>query len=314
MKQASDSALITPAPLRPGDRIAIISPASRVKDEYVDGAARLLRERGFDVRVMPSALGPADGSYASSLRSRISDLSDALTDSSVKCILCARGGYGCIHLLQQMATEEVRSNPKWLIGFSDVSALHALWLKSGVRSIHGPMAKHLTLHPEDESTKALLALMTGSPMHYTVAPHPYNRAGHASGTLRGGNLAVLNSLAATPYDILTASEEEDVILFIEDISEAIYAVERMLVRLDLAGVLRRVKGLIIGQFTEYRPDANYASMDDMISALLSRCEITGIPVAFNFPTGHVDFNLPLVEGEKVIFKVNSGEVTLSSAQ
>lgn len=307
--------MITPPPLRKGDRIAIISPATTVKAEYVAGAADMLSRRGFDVKIMPSALGPADGSYASSLESRLDDLRNALSDPGVKCIFCARGGYGCIHLLPHISSDEIRANPKWLVGFSDISALHALWLRSGVKSIHAPMAKHLTLSPEDdEATLSLLEILNGERnMDYRVAPDRRNLSGCAEGTLRGGNLAVLNSLAATPYDILTAPPDEEVILFIEDVSEAIYAVERMLFRLYLGGVLRRIKGLIIGQFTEYRPDRNFNSMYDMISSLLKRCGIKEIPVAFNFPTGHVDYNLPLIEGERAVLTVKPDKVTLVTA-
>ncbi len=274
----------------------------------------MLRSQDFDPVVMPSALGPAHGSFAASLDGRLHDLRASLLDPEVKCIFCARGGYGCIHLLPFISGEEVRNNPKWIVGFSDISALHALWLRSGVKSLHSPMAKHLTLLPEDdEATAALFGILKGERrMDYRVAPHELNIPGHAEATLKGGNLAVLNSLAATPYDILTAPEGEDVILFIEDVSEAIYAVERMLIRLSLAGVLRRIKGLIVGQFTEYRPDRNFSTMNEMISTLMRRCGINDIPVAFNFPTGHVDYNLPLIEGERVVFSVTPDEVTLRS--
>lgn len=303
-----------PPPLCRGDKIAIISPATTVKEEYVIGADDMLRHIGFNVEVMPSALGPADGSFASSFESRLADLRTALSDPETKCILCARGGYGCVHLLPYISEEEIRLNPKWIVGFSDISALHALWLKAGVASLHAPMAKHLTLLPSDDiSTICMIGILRGEEvMDYTVSTSPYNRTGAASGRLQGGNLAVLNGLAATPYDILQVDGEEEIILFIEDISEAIYAVERMLLRLNMAGVLKRIKGLIVGRFTEYRPDRNYSSMEEMISSLLCRCGIKGIPVAFNFPTGHVDFNLPLIEGDRVKLIVNEDEVRLIS--
>lgn len=305
---------ITPSPLRPGDKIAIFAPATTVKREYVEGAAEMLSREGFSVEIMPSALGPSDGSYAASFDTRLADLRKALADPEVKCILCARGGYGCNRLLPHIPTEEIRQNPKWIIGFSDISALHALWLTAGVKSLHAPMAKHLTILPSDDpSTSALLAILRGERrIDYKIPPTPYNRPGTATGRLQGGNLAVLNGLAATPYDILTAAPGERVILFIEDISEAIYAVERMLVRLYMSGFMHRIAGLIVGQFTEYRPDLNFPSMEAMIDTFLSRCHITGIPVAFNFPTGHVDLNLPLIEGEEVTLKVTELGVTLTS--
>lgn len=302
-----------PAPLTAGDRIAILSPATMVKEEYVRGAEQFLGGMGYNPVVLPGANGPADGSFASSLQSRVADMRFALTDPSIKAILCARGGYGCIQMLPEIPFSMVTDNPKWIIGFSDVSALHALWLKAGVASLHAPMAKHLTLEgADDPATVALLDILSGkSGMDYQTEPHPFNRFGMARGRLQGGNIAVLNGLAATPYDILDVREGEDVILFIEDISEAIYAVERMLMRLYLSGSLQRLKGLIIGQFTEYRADLNHKSMEEMIHRLLLRLGISNIPVAFNFPVGHVKENLPMIEGAKVAFEVTPDAVTLS---
>lgn len=294
--------MIYPSRLRQGDGIAIVSPASTVKEEYIDGAARLLSEAGYRPVVMPHAKGPASGSYAASEEGRTSDLLAALTDPGIKAILCARGGYGCVHLLPHIPPATVRANPKWLIGYSDVSALHALWLKSGVASIHGPMAKHLSEEGRSHhATAHLLRLLSESPeMDYRSEANPYNRTGQATGRLAGGNLAVLNGLSATEFDILGSNDDKDGrIIFVEDISEPIYAVERMLTRLWLSGALKRARGLIFGRFTEYRPDRNFKSMEEMADSFLRRAGISDIPVVFGFPTGHVADNLPLVEGAMV---------------
>lgn len=307
-----------PLPLMEGCKVAIVSPATVVKEEFIRGAASFLEGRGYDPLVMPSALGPASGSYAASHESRLHDLREAVENPEVGAVLCARGGYGCVHLIADpKLAEAVATHPKWLVGFSDVSALHALWHACGVASIHGPMAKHIaTEAPDDPCTGELLRLMTGNPtMDYSFpSSSQYNRRGRAIGELRGGNLAVLNGLANTPYDMLSVGSDESVILFIEDISEAIYAVERMLTRLHLSGSLSRLKGLIVGQFTEYRPDRNFESMEAMIDALLTRCGITDIPMAFNFPVGHVSTNYPLIEGATVEFTVTSEHVKLISLQ
>lgn len=306
--------MIYPESLRPGDRIAIISPATTVKEEYIDGCVDVLRASGFDPVVMPSAKGPADGTFAASVEARVTDLKDALHDRSVKAILCARGGYGCVHLIPHFNDEEIRANAKWLIGFSDVSALHALWHRAGVASVHGPMAKHLTLlGADDPCTQALLSILTtGAGIDYATEPHSLDRQGEATGRLLGGNLAVLNGLAATDLDLLTGKDPDGVILFIEDIAEPVYKVERVLTRLYLSGALGRIRGLIVGQFTEYKPDRNHASMEEMISRLLDRYKISGIPVAFGFPVGHTDFNLPLIEGDNVTLTVGKDGVKLQS--
>ncbi|MDE6578496.1 MAG: LD-carboxypeptidase, partial [Muribaculaceae bacterium] len=265
----------SPDPLKRGDKIAILSPATTVAPEYVAGAADFFAKKGYEPVVLAGAIGPASGSFASSLEQRIEDLRYALRSEEIKGILCARGGYGCVHLLSELSEEEIAAHPKWLIGFSDISALHALWLKAGVCSIHGPMAKHITLEDEDDFCAcSLLDILSGKrEVTYKTDAHPFNREGEACGMLKGGNLAVLNGLASTPYDILEVREGEDVILFLEDVSEAIYAVERMLTRLYLSGTLRKIKGLIVGQFTEYRPDRNHKNMEAMIDSFLRRYAI-----------------------------------------
>ncbi|MDE5675379.1 MAG: LD-carboxypeptidase [Muribaculaceae bacterium] len=306
--------MVFPNKLKKGDVVAMVSPATMVKEEYVKGGADFLKKMGYVPRLMPGVLSSPDGSFASSREQRVADIRDALRDPEVKAIFCTRGGYGCVQLISEIPMDEVRNNPKWIIGFSDISALHALWYKSGVASLHAPMAKHLAIEPADDVSTAHLfrILAEGPEMDYETAPHAFNRCGHAQGVLRGGNLAVLNGLASTPFDLLEVGEGEDVILFIEDISEAIYAVERMLARLYLCGTLQRIKGLIVGRFTEYRPDLNHESMEGMIDALLRRYDIKDIPVAFNFPTGHVRDNYPLVEGAVVTLDVDQDRTVLKT--
>ena len=297
--------LLMPSPLHSGSRIAIISPASIVKEEYIDGAVEFLRVHGYEGVVMPHAKGPADGCYAASPADRLSDFMRAWSDSSIDAVLCARGGYGTAHLLPKLSTGFLRDNAKWLVGFSDISAFHAALLHAGVASIHGPMARHLCENPGNGATAALMSLLSGGGMDYEVPTHPLSRPGEARGRLMGGNLAVLNGLAATPYDIFERAWHEDVILFLEDVSEAIYAVERMLWRLYMAGTLHRLKGLIFGRFTEYRPSAKFSAMEEMLASLLRRIGLAGLPVAFGFPVGHVDDNLPLVEGAEVTLSIGT---------
>lgn len=299
--------ILIPRPLHAGSRIAIISPASIVREEYIDGAVEFLRGKGYCPEVMPHAKGPADGCYAASAGDRLADFLRAWTDPGIDAVLCSRGGYGTAHLLPHLPADLLRDNAKWLVGFSDISALHAALLGAGVASIHGPMAKHLCENPDSEATHALMNLLAGARMDYEVPTHSLSRPGRAEGRLAGGNLAVLNGLAATPCDLFARAAAEDVILFVEDVSEAIYAVERMLWRLYMAGTLHRVKGLIFGQFTDYRSSVRFGTMEEMLDSLLVRIGLSDIPVAFGFPTGHVDHNLPLVEGATVCLE--TGDAT-----
>lgn len=302
-------------------KFAIISPATEVKPLYITGAELELRRRGHEVWTAPHARGPRFGTFAASDADRLADLRAALADPSVDVILCARGGYGCVHLLSEELQELVRRNPKWLVGFSDVSALHALWLKAGAPALHASMAKQLALYaPEYQpgevqdflapelgpdadregvivSADAMTSILGGADrVEYSFTPlSSLNAPAHAEGRIAGGNLAVLNGLAGTPWDILTPEYLKGKILFLEDVGEKIYQVERMLTRLHLAGVFRSVEAVIFGQFTDYRPDANYPSMESMIADRFRRWGVS-CPVALGMPVGHQPHNLPIPEG------------------
>lgn len=307
--------IIIPRPVRKEGKVALIGPATRIKPEIVEAFIRLYEEHpeempGGELIVYPSVLDRNScGSYAASLAQRVADFTDAWGRDDIDLVICARGGYGCVHLLDYLSLDFIAAHPKWLVGFSDVSALHALLQKCGIVSIHGGMAKQLV---EDAGSgydcyrKAFKGLVEAvwPALAYRVAPHPYNRPGECRGRLLGGNLAVLNGLAATPYDMMAEALTEDVLLFLEDVSEPIYAVERMLYRLHLQGVFRKVKGILIGQFTDWKSDRNYESMYDMIDARFAEWSIT-CPVVFDFPVGHNDRNVPLFEGAEATLQVNS---------
>lgn len=322
-----------PKPIKRGDKIAILSPATIVNPDYIDGAASFFQSEGFEPVIMPHAKGPAQGSYAASDADRVSDIVEAYRDPSIRAILCARGGYGCNHLLPLLPSDLMTADPKWFIGFSDISALHAFNYMSnsecGIQpstfhgALHAPMAKHLSTLPADHyCTRALMRILTeGFPMEYQVPSHPLSVSGKAEGTLIGGNLAVINGLADTPFDPLRLSGPK--ILFIEDISEAIYAVERMLIRMKLSGRLNEVTGIICGHFTEYKPDRNFPTMEKMLShtlspnlssdhpALHSKISIQTSTLALGFPAGHTDDNLPLPLGAKATLTVTPQTTTLT---
>lgn len=314
--------MFLPPPVRPESKVALIAPASRIDPAIVDALIEAYKTHGdefpgSELVVYPSVRDAgACGSYSASVERRIADLHDALADEDVDLIICARGGYGCVHLADSFHSDFISSHPKWLVGFSDVSALHALFLKAGVASIHGGMAKQLVentdcgYRPYRRQLKALVE--TSHPQFsYCADADRRNICGSGEGILIGGNLAVLNGLAATPLDLMGQCLKEDVILFIEDISEPIYAVERMLWRLHLQGVLDSVKGILVGQFTEWKPDRNFVSMYEMISSAFRAWNVS-CPVAFNFPVGHNDHNVPLIEGARVCLSVDSRHVILES--
>lgn len=278
--------VIIPEPLAPADRIAIASPSGAVRPELVDAAAAIIAAAGFAPVVMPHAKGRS-GSYSAPAISRFADMAAAVADRSIRAILCARGGYGAVHLLPSLDEMPLRANPKWLIGFSDISALHALWASRGIASIHGPMARHLSVnglgHP---GTQALFAILRGESVAVIAPPHLLNREGDARATLAGGNLAVLSGLVNTPYDMFRPGT----ILVLEDINEPIYRIERMLWQLRLSGTLGSLAGLVLGNFKGADPDANHAAVEDMIAEMTAPYSY---PVAFGAPVGHILENMPL---------------------
>lgn len=296
-----------PPYLRKGDKIAIISPATEIKPEYIDGAEAYLSARGYRPVVMPHARGPRHGTFAASDDDRTADFLSALTDPEIKLIFCSRGGYGCVHLMDHVTTDMIRRNPKWLLGFSDISVLHALWQKAGVASLHASMAKQLALFPDSDITEQTMRILEGT---LATPENPYRiGCGKAEmviggkdggedairGVLTGGNLAVLNGLASTPLDILSPDHLRGKILVLEDVGEKIYQIERMLTRLHLSGALDAPEALVFGQFTDYQPDRNFPSMNDMIAYRLDRWGVA-TPSLLDFPAGHTDSNAPIPLG------------------
>lgn len=296
--------MIIPRSLGPGAKIAIVSPSSIIKPQNVYNALPVLRDRGWEPVVSPHAFD-RHGSFAGTADNRYSDLADALTDPGVGAILCSRGGYGAVHLLERLARLPLEETPKWLIGFSDISALHALLTSRGIASIHAPMAKALADHGGDNAdNRALLDFLAGEGLEYSLDPSPLNRPGDATGLLVGGNLSVISDLVGTPFDVIKPRR----ILFIEDVNEPIYKIERMLYQLRLSGVLADLAGLIVGKFSGCAPDADFASVNNIVADLTRDYSY---PVAYDIPVGHVTHNIPLVCGAACSLSVGESSVEIS---
>lgn len=287
---------IFPAPLRRGDTIAICSPAGKIDPKIVNGAIEVLRGQGYEIKLMPHALGEY-GSFSGTPEERYADLRDAFADPDVRAILCSRGGYGVVHILDRLDKLPLADDPKWVIGFSDISALHALMARKGIASVHSSMCAHIKEGAADPDNEALLDILGGGRPVHIFDSHDFDRPGIATGRLVGGNVAVLADLVSTPFDLI----QPDTILFIEDIAEPIYKIERILYQLRLSGVLGRLRGLIVGQFTDYKPSDDHPDMESMIRAAVAPYDY---PVAFNVPVGHVDHNIPLIESATVTLKVS----------
>jgi len=293
-----------PAPLKEGDKVAIVSPASKINPLLIDAAVAQLRREGFDAEVMPHAKGEC-GSFSGTVAERLCDMRNALEDGDVRAVLCSRGGYGAVHLLGELDGLPAEAFDKWLIGFSDITALHALWGKKGVASMHGAMTKYIGKGPRGfRFYDKELDVLRGGKCDASFACHDANVDGVAMGKIAGGNLAVLGGLIGTPFDPI----KPGCILFIEDIAEPIYKVERILWQLRLKGVFDVIGGLMVGQFTEYSPSADHASVEDMMESFFRDYSF---PRAYGLPIGHIDDNHPLLLNTMATLTVTSASTTLT---
>ena len=305
----SNNRLIFPPLVEEGDEVIILSPSSKIDKRFVQGAKKRLQSWGLRVQRAPHVLS-SHGTYAGSIEQRLKDLQSALDDERAKIIFCSRGGYGAVHLVGKLDFTRFREHPKWLIGFSDITALHNVLQHEGYVSLHAPMARHLTVEPADDpATQALHDLLFGLPVaSYSAAPHKLNRKGNSGGTLRGGNLAVFYGLRGTPWDIPAPGT----ILFIEDVGERPHSVERMLYNLKLGGVLEQLSGLIVGQFTEYEERKQLGK--ELYGAIADLVKEYDYPVCFDFPVGHVTHNMPLLNGAEAELTVGRQGATLTMHQ
>ena len=288
-----------PAFLQPNDQIRIISPSGSINPEFIDGATKALNNWGLQVTEGEFARNEY-GRFAGTRQQRIADLQNALNDSDVKAILCSRGGYGIAQIIDKLDFTEFVKSPKWLIGFSDVTILHNAITNLGFASIHGIMAKHLTeLSEEAEPVIRFREMLFGTMPTYTFPYHHLNRPGSASGKLIGGNLSVLMALRGSQFDL----DYSEAILFIEDIAERPYHIDRMMQNLRFSGALASLSGLIVGQFSDCEEDP--LMMQTISEIILDAVQGYDFPVCFDFPAGHVDNNLPLMVGTKIQLNVST---------
>ena len=260
------------------------------------------------------------GRYAATPAERTEDAVDALTDKKVGLVLCSRGGYGMQQIIDRIE-QGVRTrgyNGAAVCGFSDITELHQLIARLGGCSIHGIMCKPIATLPDDaEPWQALRRILRGEACDYTVEPDALNRQGEAQGILHGGNMAVLCGLSGTEYDIrrlIDADREagRQTLLFIEDVGEHHYKIDRMMHQLRLSGVLERISGLIVGQFADCEDDEQMGCT--LMESIAEAVKEYDYPVLFGFPAGHVTYNLPLVLGAEARMEVTkkAGRVTCSA--
>lgn len=298
--------IIFPEPLKKGAKIAVISPAGAVEVSQLEKGIEMIRKKGFEP-VLGEHLYTkfSNGyNYAGTEKERIKDINWALNDKEISAIWASRGGYGCQHLVQHLDLKNFTKNPKWYIGYSDNTVIQSYLLKKGFASIHGQTIKTSSFGVTEESYDLIFDVLKGKKLKYALKSYELNKPGNMEGKLIGGNLALIYALLGTPYSF----DFKDKILFIEDIGENFYALDRMIMSLELAGVFKKIKGLIVGGMTnmgDEKDNKDYEeSFDGFAYTLISeRISKYKFPVVFGFPNGHIKDNRPLLIGGNAKVKV-----------
>lgn len=292
--------------LKQGDTIAVISPSYATSEENIEKGMDVIRSWGFTPVKSPNLNKTYLVKYAGTISERAADMEWAYNNDQVKGIMCTRGGYGCIQLLDILPADLFTKHPKWLIGYSDITTLHSASVKAGVMSIHGTMLTSLVgTQGQADDDKLLVNLLKGDIPHYDWTTTLDNKPGTAQGTLVGGNLCTMAPIIGSAYDFTTKG---DIILFIEEIGENARNIDRILYSLKVHGTLHRVKGIITGDFYENGDEFQIGNIEDMIRK--HTYQDVNIPIAHGFHAGHAGVNYPLIEGAKVTLKVNDHQATL----
>ncbi|KEY18028.1 S66 peptidase family protein [Kaistella antarctica] len=294
--------IIFPKSVKKGDKIAIISPAGAVEEQQLEKGLLMIEQKGFEP-VLGEHLYTQFShgyNYAGTEKERISDLNWAFNDEDISAIWTSRGGYGCQHLLGHLQLSKFKRNPKWYIGYSDNTVIQSFLLKNNFASINGQTIKTSSFGVTDESYDFIFNILQGKKPRYYLESNLLNKTGRVDGQLIGGNLALVYALLGSPYSF----DFKDKILFIEEIGEKYYALDRMLISLELAGVFRKIKGLIIGgmiNMGDEKDNKNYEeSFDDFSNQIISeRIKKYNFPTLFGFPNGHILDNKPLIIGANI---------------
>lgn len=306
--------LIVPPFLKPGDTIGITCPAGDITAKDIEPAVQLIESWGFRIKV-GDTVGKKDFIFGGTDEERAADLQRMLRDPELSAILCARGGYGCVRIIDSLDFSALTAKPKWIIGFSDITVLLChLHTNFNMASIHSKMCNSF---PDDwtkaepmqaDSILSIRQALFGEKMEYIVAPHPQNRAGYAEAPLVGGNLKTIESLAGTRSDIDTAGK----ILFVEDTGEYLYSIDRMFWHLERMGKLARLAGLVVGGFKVKPDDPGEEFGHSVYDIVADRIKPYSFPVCFDFPVGHQKNNFALRYGMTHVFEVKPESVQFHS--
>lgn len=302
-----------PPYLKPGDSIGITSPAGFITSDEIQPAVEVLKSWGYNITT-GTTIGKRQNTFGGTDEERSADLQNMLDDPNIAAIMCARGGYGVVRIIDSLNWTKFKKNPKWVIGFSDVTVLHNhIHAHCGIASIHSKMTNSFpdNLNGAEpvrvQTINSIGDALSGKQMHYSASPNAKNKCGVAEGVLTGGNLKLLESLAGTASDIAT----KDKILFVEDTGEYLYSIDRMFWNLKRTGKLNGLKGLIVGGFKIKPDDEGEEFGKSLQDIVLEKVAEYNYPVCFNFPVGHQVANFALKCGVKHKLFVQQNRINLT---
>lgn len=297
--------VIPPPFLSKGDEIRIVAPASAVQKEYIEQTMAALRNQGFKVS-LGNHIFSNYFQFAGTDAERTEDFQNALDDEHVRAVFCARGGYGSVRIVDKIDFSPLKIRPKWIAGFSDITIFHNhLNCNYRIASIHSPMPVNFHNPGFQKNLARFHDILGGEKPAFQFSGNTLNRPGICSGELTGGNLSILCSLQSTPYETDTQGK----ILFIEDVGEQHYRLDRLLYILKLSGRLKHLSGLIIGGMTEMY-DNKRPFGKTPYEIILDAVKDYDFPVAFDFPAGHTARNLPFILGLEISMEINHEGVTI----
>lgn len=300
----SQQIMITPPYLQKGDTVALVATARKNIDDNLKPTIDLLKSWGIEA-VIGSSIGLDYHQLAGTDEQRAGDFQKQLDNPNIKAIWCVRGGYGTVRMLDLLDFTKFKQHPKWVIGFSDVTVLHNHLNTMGYKSIHGVMPVTIP-RATPAAISSMKSSLFGEPLSYSIPPHAMNRFGQGTGEIVGGNLSILYSLLGSP----SAIDCKDKILFIEDLDEYLYHIDRMMMNLRRNGCIENLKGIIIGGMTKMK-DNEVPWGKNALEIIDDVTKKYNIPVIFNFPAGHIQDNRALIMGSKISIDVNASGSTVT---
>jgi muramoyltetrapeptide carboxypeptidase len=300
--------MVKPPLLKSGDTIVIVAPARKIKPDDVAQASGIFKHWGLHVELSENLFSPSHSYLAGNDEQRLHDFQTALDDPSVRCIICARGGYGTTRILDRLDFTNLKDNPKWIAGFSDITALHLKLASLGIESIHSTMPVLFQKMDSKDSIESLRRVLFDGSSSIKIKTSSWNRIGSATGQLIGGNLSLIVDSLGTNSEPDTANR----ILVIEEVEEYRYKIDRMLTQLKRAGKMEKLAGLVVGHMTKILDtEISFGeSVEQIISEAIGQYSF---PVAMGFPSGHENPNLAWVHGATCTFEVSSHGVEVGPA-